>query len=123
MAKIDSPTVGADESDRINIDYIKSHLFRTISPNGILTSITPQGKIQFALFSERQAIPQRVVYKFGDDGTLGDVLETIGRDAIVREVEAVVTFDLETATSLLNGLSDMIKELRSFEDEEDRNDS
>jgi hypothetical protein len=102
---------GAD--DRVNIDFIKGTLFRTISPDGLMGSVTPLGKIQIALFSERQAIPQRVVYKL-EDGELGESIETIGRNAIVREIDAVVTLDLLVAESLLGFLEDRLKEVRKL---------
>ena len=101
--------------DRVNIDYIKGTLFRTINPTGLIGSITPQGKIQIALYSERQAIPRRVTYKLGPDGELGEALEMIGRDAVVRELEAVVTLDPQTAEKLVSFLSSMMTEINGLD--------
>jgi hypothetical protein len=103
------------EQDRLNVDYIKSNHFRTIAPSGMMGSVTPQGMVQVALFSERQAIPQRVVYSLMSDGSMGNVIERIGRDAVVREVEVAITLDIETATIFCKHLEDLIKEIKAIE--------
>lgn len=122
MTEVRPPPEGDTDADRVNLDYIKSNHFRTIAPNGMLSSVTPQGSIQLALFSERQAIPQRVVHKYDSEGFLGEVLEVIGRDAIVREVEAVVTLDVGVAKMLVRSLADYLKEIEGTSVEEN-NDS
>lgn len=93
-------TDDGDTSARVNIDYIKSSLFRTIRPSGAIASITPQGQIQIAFFSERQAIPQRVVHDLGPDGELGEPIEIIGRDSVVREIDIAITMELDTVERL-----------------------
>ena len=103
-------------ADRVNIDYIKANHFRTIAPSGVMSSVTPQGQIQFALFSERQAIPQRVVHELDSNGNLGTVLEQIVREAIVREVEVAVTMDRQTAVLFAQRLLNLAKDLDSLGD-------
>jgi hypothetical protein len=105
---LDRDENGGGVTDRVNIDYIKGALFRTINPSGLIGSVTPQAKVQIGLFSERQAIPQRVTYSLREDGRLGDTLEVVGRDAIVRELEAVVTLDRDTAKELLSFLEKLL---------------
>ena len=104
-----------DAPDRVNIDYIKGTLFRTISPTGLIGSVTAQGKIQVALYSERQALPRRVTYRLGSNGELGEAIESIGRDAVVRELEAVITLDPQTAEVLATFLSSMLRDLEGSE--------
>ena len=100
-----------DAVDRVNVDYIKGNLFRTISPSGLIGSVTPQAKVQIGLFSERQPIPPRVTYALREDGPLGDPLEVVGRDAVVRELEAVVTLDRDTARELVRFLTDLLQQI------------
>jgi hypothetical protein len=69
------------------------------------------------LYSERQAIPQHVTYKLDKAGALGERLEVIGRDAVVRELEAVVTLDRETAEELEHFLSSLLKGADGDEDQ------
>ena len=104
--------------DRVNIDYIKANHFRTIAPSGVMSSITPQGQVQFALFSERQAIPQRIVHEVDSSGNLGKVLEQVVREAIVREVEVAVTMDRQTAILFAHRLLELAKELDTLGDKE-----
>lgn len=98
-------------ADRMSIDYIKSLHFRTIAPTGSITSITPIGLVQLALYSERQPIPQRVVHAIQPNGELGDIIDIIGRDAIVREVEAAITLEPDLARALAIRILDLVKEL------------
>lgn len=101
-----------DATERVNVDYIKGSLFRTIAPSGLIASPTPQGQIQVAFFSERQAIPQRVVYKLNPDGSLGDKIEIVSRDAIVRELDIAVTLDPETVEGLVRLLVDLMQDTK-----------
>ena len=96
--------------DRINIDYIKGNLFRTVRPDGLIGSLTPQGLLQLVFFAERQAIPQRVVYRLENDGALGEELEVVGRKAVVRELEVALTLDIETAQAVVRFLADSLRE-------------
>lgn len=108
-------SVGTDNPDveRLNVDYVQSNHFRTLTPSGVMSSITPQGQIQVALYAERQAIPQRVVYKVLPDGSLGDVIEQVSRDAVIREVEIALTLDRTLAKVFARRLSELVKELEA----------
>jgi hypothetical protein len=116
-----SPRTGAAaDAQRVNIDYVKSYYFRMITPSGAMSSVTPQGQIQFGLFSERQAIPQRVVYRLESDQSLGELIESVGRDSIVREVEAIVTLDSATAKAFAQRLLELVQEVESLDRKEDK---
>lgn len=120
MAKTPKRATGngdLQEVERLNVDYIKSNHFRTLAPSGLISSLTPQGQVQVALYGERQAIPQRVVYKLLPDGGLGEILEQVGRDAVVREVEIAVTMDKVLARALARRLLELVKELEADEQE------
>lgn len=111
-------TPDGDTQAQVNIDYIKGNYFRTIRPDGAIAGRTPTGEIQLAFFSERQAIPQRMVHKLEDDGTLGGVIESIGRDAVVRELDIVVTVDQDLAVTLARFLLDRLTEAGLMSGEE-----
>src|SRR5437899_2053998 len=85
--------------DRIDVDFIKSNLFRVVHADGVWGGPTLQGNIQVCFFSERPAIPRRVVYGVDKDGAIGEELieERVSRNSIVREVEAEIVFSLPTA--------------------------
>ena len=95
---------------KVAFDYIKSQYFRVIHADGAIGSITPNGLIHFALYSERPAIPRRLVQPVSEDGQLGDPIEseTESRDSIIREMDVDVMMTLEVAVLVRNWLSERI---------------
>ena len=78
----------AKRPTEIAFDYIKSNFFRVIHADGAFGGLAPNGNIHMALFSERQAIPTKVVYSVEGTGIgpeISDKREE--REALVREVE------------------------------------
>ena len=104
-----------DASGRIAFDYIKGQHFRVIRADGAIGGVTPCGFIHMAFFSERPAIPRRLVYLATDEGTLGEELpgEKVSRDAIVRELDVDLFVNLQTAISLREWLDRRIAELKN----------
>lgn len=101
----------------INFDYIKSNHFRVIHVDGAHGGIGPKGNmIQMALFSERTAIPQKETYAI-DKGKLGNLKDSTGRDAIIREVETEVLMDLNTAKALIHWLGDKIEKIEKLNEQ------
>jgi hypothetical protein len=101
---------------KVNFDYIKGNLFRVIHVDGAIGSITPQAMIHAALYSERPAIPQRLVHWLNPDGSLGERIEeeTATRGAVVRELEADLMMSVGVAESLANWLMTLVREHRSL---------
>jgi len=104
----------AKPPSEIAFDYIKSNFFRVISVDGAFGGLGPSGRsLHMAVFSERRALPRRIVHSVSPDGLLGEELrdrrET--RSAIVRELEADLTMDLPAAVALHKWLGGKIKEL------------
>jgi len=66
-------------------------------------------------FSERPAIPQRVVHAI-DGETIGSEIEgqRVGRDAVIREVEISVSMNLETAKSFRTWLDEKIEKIEDL---------
>jgi hypothetical protein len=70
-----------------------------------------------ALYSERTAIPRRVVHAPAKDGTLGEEISKELRSDLVREVEADVIMDLSVAISLRDWLDSRIRVLQQVAEE------
>lgn len=81
-------------------DYIKAPHFRAVRADGAIGGVTPNGHIHMAIYSERTAIPRRVVHELAEDGTPGPVREVETRASIVREMEVDVYLDLRTAKAI-----------------------
>lgn len=95
----------------IKFDYIKSNHFRVIHVDGAIGGPTPGFmNIQVNVWSQRRAIPTQIVHALEGDN-LGKEIWRTQRDAIVREVEAGLVLDLQTAIGLRDWLTEQIREL------------
>ncbi len=105
------PDSKPSKTSEIEFHLIKSSLFRTIHCDGFIGSTGPDGKIHLAIFSERFAIPKKMVVR-ANDGELGDEIEEKreGKSGIVRDVEANVVLDLDTAISLYEWIHNRLEE-------------
>lgn len=102
-------------SGEVAFDYVKDSDFRVVWADGIIGGVTPSQHIHFALFSERPAIPRRVVHKVDANGALGDPVpeKTVGRNAIIREMSYDVIMSAETALNVGHWLISQADLLRS----------
>ena len=99
-----------DDPGSINIDYIKSNLFRVITVDGASATLAPQpGKRFLSLFTERYPIPRQVVYEVLPDRSVGKEVDKVSRDGLVREVEIGVVIDIRLAKGLRDTLSQIIE--------------
>ena len=102
--------------NKVAFHYLKSTQFRVVHTDGAVGGITPSGYLHLALFSERAAIPQRVVQEVSSDGKLGAEIpdEGFSRGGIVRELEVDAVFSIETAKMVRDFLSTQIEKLESI---------
>lgn len=109
---------------QFKIHYIKSNAFRVILAEGVHGGITPNGKIQFAFYNERLPIPQMTVHELEPLGENAVRLKEeikemrVGRDGIIREVEAEILMDVKHAEVMLNWLKDHIDKVNELMKEE-----
>ena len=98
----------------ISFDYIKSNQFRVSHIDGIHGGVTPNGlAIQMALFSERSPIPKTETYKLSK-ARLGKRINSIKRDAIIREVELEAIISLDTAKRTVIWLQEKINTIEEL---------
>ena len=113
VAKTRSDTTKQAPPKTVTVDYIKSNSFRVVHADGIFGGLTPSLDIHIDIWSHRQPIPQRSIYKVTEDGKLGSELqdERIVRADFVREVEVGVVLDANVAKSLIKWLQDKVKQV------------
>ncbi len=101
--------------EEIEFDFIKSNLFRVVRADGAFGGVAPSGAIHMAIYSERQAIPTKVVHKI-EGGRIGPEIpdKREGRAAIVREVEVDVVLEIQQATVLRDWLTDKINQYHTL---------
>lgn len=100
----------------IKFDYIKSNFFRTIYADGVLASLTPRGTVYLSFWNERFPIPRQVVHKIEAESNsfrLGEEIDRVDREALVREIEIGCLLDIHAAKNLRSLLSEIIEELES----------
>lgn len=93
----------------IVVNYIKTKNYRSFYIDGIFGGLTPNGKIYAELFLQRSVTPQTIKYKV-ESGIMKDEIERTGKEGVVREIEAGVIMDIETAKVLKNWLETKIAE-------------
>ncbi len=64
-----------------------------------------------AFYSERAAIPRRVVHELKEDGSIGEPIEMETRASVVREMDADVFLTYASAKSIHEWLGERIEEL------------
>ncbi len=101
------------ENSTIAFDYVKNSQFRAIHADGLIGGVTPNGHVHVAFFSERPAIPRRVVQAIGTDGSLGSELldQRETRNSIIREMDVDIFMSPDVAKSMHEWLGERIKEL------------
>jgi hypothetical protein len=104
------------ESGELKFDYIKSNFFRVIHVDGAWGSVTPNLNIQMAIFNERRAIPKQTVQVINPDGTIGEEIpeKRVERDAVVREVEADLVMNLQTAKHIIIWLQQRVAQIEKL---------
>jgi hypothetical protein len=110
MAESDAP--GAD---RITFHYLKGNHFRVVHMDGAIGSITPNGLVHAAIYSERPAIPQMMAHPI-EGGQLGEPVEIVSRPGVVREVEVSLMMDLEVAEAFQRWIGSKIQELKRLQE-------
>jgi len=108
----DEPSSSGPEAPTVVFDYIKGANFRPIRADGAIGSVTPNGHIHMALYSERLAIPRRMVHELLENGVVGAIREAETRNSVVREMEVDIFLDLRTAESIHEWLRERIEECK-----------
>lgn len=99
------------ETETVTFDYVKGNFFRVIHVDGVFGGANPTGKqICMAVWNERWPIPKQVVHRLSTQGALGDEIGElrVSRNAIVREVDVELIFDIDCAKQMRDWLNDKI---------------
>lgn len=100
----------------LGFDFIKSNFFRVISTAGAFGGIAPNGSIHMAVYSERQALPTKIVHTVIGNQLGPEIMsKRQSRNAIVREVEADLVFDLNQAIAMRQWLDEKIASLNAIQ--------
>ena len=98
-------------SQNVTFHYLKSTQYRVVHVDGAIGGPTSTGLIHIAMYSEHSAIPREQVFSLTKDGTLGDLVQTVSRGGVVRELEVDAMMTLDYAKSLRDWLINQINKL------------
>ncbi len=103
--------------DEITFDYIKASSHRVILVSGAHGGPTPDTRfIHMSVFNERQPIPQKEMYGIDAEGRLSGRTHHVQRESnVVREVEATLMFNRNTAALLQTWLGQQIEKIEAVE--------
>ena len=107
------------EKKEISFELLKSNLFRVIHCDGIFGGVNPKGnQIRMTFFGERWPIPKKMVHRISDAGNLEEEIKERRevKNSVVRELEAEIVMDLETAISVHEWLGNQLTAVKSFTD-------
>ena|SRR5436190_23367808 len=116
----------ATEPDRkFKFHFVKSNFYRVIHVDGAWGGMSPKGNIQISVFNERTPIPREVTHEMiaeGDHYSLGKEVasERVGKDGVVREVEADLVLSIDTAEGLYHWLGNKLKEIKALKGDADK---
>ena len=96
----------------IRFHDLKSNYFRVIHVDGAYGGITARGYIHATLYNERRSVPRVTEVKYSGRLKQGPERIVKGRQHVVRELEADLIFDLQSAIEFHGWLARKIKELR-----------
>jgi len=110
-----SKNLGSDSNDlpvvEVSFDLIKSKYFRTIHVDGAFGGISPTGTyLRMGIFNESQPIPEKITHSLTPDNQLGpeNIEKRLVNHSFIREVEADLIMNFETAKLLKNWLEQQL---------------
>ncbi len=90
------------------VHFLKSNSFKVIHADGAHGGISPKGLLNMSVFSERLPIPKKEIFK-EEDGVLKH-FDRVGKEDLVREVEATILMDYPTMVMIRDWMTGQIKE-------------
>lgn len=102
---------------KLEIHYIKNNDFRTLFGSGVFGGVTPQGLVNVNFFTERAAIPSKVVYAVNglEDPLQMTEIEREGKEGVIREVHFGVLMDINMAISFREWLDNKIQQIQQIQ--------
>lgn len=97
----------SNQPTQIDFFYMKSQGYRNYHADGAAGGRTPSGELFLNFYVERGAIPQRERYELKADGQLGGLIESEGKNGIVRDIECGVVLSIRAAKDLRDWLTKM----------------
>lgn len=89
----------------IKFVYSKIPTYRTYNVDGVYGGITHRNKIFIEFFSEKPPLPESTTHELSDKGELGKETKKSKPTTIIREIEAGIYVDIQTAKVIADWLN------------------
>ena len=94
----------------LKFQYLKADSYITYHVDGVFGGVTPKGMVHMDVFTEKFPTPSCISHELSEDGKLGGEIDRVVRDGIIRELQAGLVMDLNTARQFRDWLSAKIEE-------------
>jgi hypothetical protein len=102
-----SPSAGPPKS--VDIFYEKAVEHQTIYSDGVWAGITPSLELQIVFFKNLSPVPEYIRQEITPDGKLGSEIESAMKKGMIREYEATIVLNRETAKLMIELLEKTLK--------------
>jgi hypothetical protein len=96
------------ETREIEYHFVKSNYFRVLHVTGAYGGITSNLLIHMNVYGDRTPIPKTMGHEIRADNRIGTETRREGKQGVIREVEADIVIDVETAKAMVHWLNDKI---------------
>jgi hypothetical protein len=114
----DEKAKDAAEKETMEFRFLKGNSFHAVHVDGAWGGVTPRGDIHMVVYSERPAIPDKVIHEIIAGHFLGGQVGEEGAGGLVREAEVDLIMSLQTAKGMAVWLQDKITKLESVINEQ-----
>jgi hypothetical protein len=97
--------------------YIFPNDLKELHVNGAYGGLGPDGTIRMGVYSERGAIPNVEKHIINPDKTIGGTVKLERKYDVVRIIQASLVFNVSTAKSFVDWLSERINEHEKLKEE------
>jgi hypothetical protein len=97
--------------DTVEIEYVKSPLYRLIHVDGAWGGATGAANLRMAVYSEGAKVPDKEIRHITDDKQTAGTLPAGGTIRVTREIEADLVMNLPVARALHKWLGDHLENL------------
>ncbi|MCH9035702.1 MAG: hypothetical protein IH860_00095 [Chloroflexi bacterium] len=93
---------------KISFEFVESKFHRNIHVDGAWGGLTHRGSIFMAVYSETPAIPKKVTHYIEGLRLGAETKREVGSSDVIRELEATLIMNLNTARIIRDWLTDKI---------------
>lgn len=104
-----------EKPEQVGIYYQKARHYRTVHADGVWVGLSPTAKVQFSLYSELRPLPEFVLHQLTKEGRVGEQLEQVVKEGVIRETEINVVMDVPLTIQFIALLQQVISQVQMIQ--------